>query len=263
MANNGDIVEHVGTNNSARDIDAIRQALGEDTISYFGFSYGSELGATWATMFPDTVRAAVFDGARDPDAEPTESDHAAVARFREHARDLPRRMQRQPACAFHNDGDAEGAFDDLDGRSRRDPIPSAPIAPTSTVASACSAIVQAMYTQRAVLAGARGSRSPTPAAATASGLLAFADTYFQRRPDGTFGNELEAFQAINCADTTERLDGRRGRRVVGGVHRGRAASRPGRFDRQLLVHVLPTGARSAHRDHRRRGRTDRGHRHDG
>ena len=64
----GDVLPYIGTNNSARDMDAIRQALGEDTISYFGFSYGSELGAVWATLFPDTVRAAVLDGAADPDA---------------------------------------------------------------------------------------------------------------------------------------------------------------------------------------------------
>ena len=68
---NADILQYVGTNNSARDMDAIRRALGEDTISYFGFSYGSELGATWATMFPDTVRAAVLDGAVDPTADAT------------------------------------------------------------------------------------------------------------------------------------------------------------------------------------------------
>ena len=48
-------------------MDTLRQALGEDEISYFGFSYGSELGATWATLFPETVRAAVLDGAVDPD----------------------------------------------------------------------------------------------------------------------------------------------------------------------------------------------------
>ena len=47
----------------------IRRALGEDEISCFGFSYGSELGATWATLFPDTVRAAVLDGAADPNAD--------------------------------------------------------------------------------------------------------------------------------------------------------------------------------------------------
>ncbi len=50
-------VQYVGTNNSARDMDAIRQALGVDQISYFGFSYGSELGGVWTTLFPTTVRA--------------------------------------------------------------------------------------------------------------------------------------------------------------------------------------------------------------
>ena len=69
---NEDILQFVGTNNSARDIDTIRRALGEDEISYLGFSYGSELGATWATLFPETVRAAVFDSAPDPTVERTE-----------------------------------------------------------------------------------------------------------------------------------------------------------------------------------------------
>jgi pimeloyl-ACP methyl ester carboxylesterase len=54
VENNEDIVQFVGTNNSARDMDSIRRALGEDEITYFGFSYGSELGGTWATLFPDT-----------------------------------------------------------------------------------------------------------------------------------------------------------------------------------------------------------------
>ncbi len=70
-----DRVEHlqdVGTNNSARDMDAIRQALGVEQISYFGFSYGSELGGVWTTLFPSTVRAAVFDGASDPNADALE-----------------------------------------------------------------------------------------------------------------------------------------------------------------------------------------------
>src|SRR4051812_8594488 len=69
VSKNADILQYVGTNNAARDMDQIRQALGEDKISYFGFSYGTVLGAAWATMFPDTVRAAVLDGAPDPNAD--------------------------------------------------------------------------------------------------------------------------------------------------------------------------------------------------
>ena len=80
-------------NNSARDMDAIRAALGEATISYLGFSYGSELGATWATLFPTTVRAAVLDGAVDPTAERIRERPAAGRRLRVVVEHVPRCMQ--------------------------------------------------------------------------------------------------------------------------------------------------------------------------
>lgn len=62
----GDILPHVGTLNAAADIDVLRRALGEETISFIGFSYGTRLGSTWISLFPDTVRAAVLDGSIDP-----------------------------------------------------------------------------------------------------------------------------------------------------------------------------------------------------
>ena len=67
-AKNPQIITHMSTAASARDIEAIRIALGEEKISYFGFSYGSTLGATWATLFPNTVQAAVFDAAANPNS---------------------------------------------------------------------------------------------------------------------------------------------------------------------------------------------------
>ena len=54
------------TETVARDMDRIRAALGEDRISYFGFSYGTYLGARYATLFPDRLRAVVLDGPVDP-----------------------------------------------------------------------------------------------------------------------------------------------------------------------------------------------------
>ena len=136
---NAEILQHVGTNDSARDMDAIRQALGEDQISYFGFSYGSELGATWATMFPDTVRAAVLDGAADPTVG---LPRLACSRRRGSSTRSPRTSgcSADPDCAFHNGGDAEGAFDELMVALDAEPIPSEPGRPDITRGVALQAV---------------------------------------------------------------------------------------------------------------------------
>ena len=76
-------------------MDSIRQALGEDKISYFGFSYGSELGATWATLFPDTVRAAVLDGAVDPTAGDLNSNIQQAAASRQRSTTFLAAVQRR------------------------------------------------------------------------------------------------------------------------------------------------------------------------
>ncbi|HEY9524895.1 MAG TPA: alpha/beta hydrolase [Thermopolyspora sp.] len=62
----GWLLPHMGTANSARDMDVIRQALGADTLSYVGYSYGTYLGATYATLFPDRVRHMVLDSVVRP-----------------------------------------------------------------------------------------------------------------------------------------------------------------------------------------------------
>ncbi|MEO7397573.1 MAG: alpha/beta hydrolase [Ilumatobacteraceae bacterium] len=201
--NNRDILEHVGTNNSARDIDRIRDALGEDTITYFGFSYGSELGATWATLFPDTVRAAVLDGAADPNADALEGSLQQSRGFEQALNTFLARCSADPSCAFHNDGDAEGAFDALLDSLSADPVPSEAGRPDVDPGVAISGVIQAMYSEdlwpqlERALADAQDGDG--------GGLLELYDSYFQRRPDGTYDNSLEAFQVISCSDTEERL----------------------------------------------------------
>jgi pimeloyl-ACP methyl ester carboxylesterase len=199
---NAAIIDHVGTNDSARDMDAIRRALGEDTISFFGFSYGSELGATWATMFPDTVRAAVLDGAADPNADALESSLQQSAGFEQSIETFLERCSTDDECEFHNDGDAMTAFVDLLAQLDATPLTVEPDRPPVNRDVAITATVQAMYSEsywpaleRALADAAEGD---------AAGLLALSDAYYQRQPDGTYGNELEAFQAISCADTADR-----------------------------------------------------------
>ena len=65
-AQSGDLASHVSTVEAARDMDVLRAALGEQTMTYFGASYGTELGATYAELFPDRVGRLVLDGAVDP-----------------------------------------------------------------------------------------------------------------------------------------------------------------------------------------------------
>lgn len=60
------LVGHLGTRETVQDMDAIRAALGEDTISYVGFSYGSLYGLRYAEAHPERLRAWVLDGVVDP-----------------------------------------------------------------------------------------------------------------------------------------------------------------------------------------------------
>jgi pimeloyl-ACP methyl ester carboxylesterase len=65
---NGELLAHVSTADNARDLDLLRQAVGDEQTTYYGTSYGTFLGATYLNMFPDQVRAAVLDGAVSPRA---------------------------------------------------------------------------------------------------------------------------------------------------------------------------------------------------
>ncbi|MEU0373376.1 alpha/beta hydrolase [Streptomyces sp. NPDC006283] len=63
-----ELLRHVSTADTARDLDRLRQAVGEPQLTYQGISYGTILGATYANMFPDKVRAMVLDSNIDPRA---------------------------------------------------------------------------------------------------------------------------------------------------------------------------------------------------
>ncbi|MGR4884900.1 alpha/beta fold hydrolase [Streptomyces sp. LARHCF249] len=62
----GELVPFIGTGSNARDIDLLRQALGEETLSFYGRSFGGYVGTVYAAQFPRRVRAMVLDGAYDP-----------------------------------------------------------------------------------------------------------------------------------------------------------------------------------------------------
>jgi hypothetical protein len=153
-------------------------------------------------MFPGTVRAAVFDGASDPNADSTESSIQQLRGFESTLATFLAECSADPDCAFHNDGDAEGAFDELMVELDEEPIPGLPDRVDVNRRVAITGVIQAMYSE--VYWPALEESLADARAGEGIGLQALADSYFQRQPDGTYGNELEAFQTIGCADTRER-----------------------------------------------------------
>jgi pimeloyl-ACP methyl ester carboxylesterase len=77
----GDLLPYLGTQNAARDLDQIRDAVGDEQLTYVGFSYGTTLGAAYANLYPERVRALVLDGATDPAAGEYNVDGTVVSNF--------------------------------------------------------------------------------------------------------------------------------------------------------------------------------------
>jgi pimeloyl-ACP methyl ester carboxylesterase len=80
------VIDYMSTANVARDLDLLRQAVGDEMLNYAGYSYGTFLGVTYANLFPDKVRALVVDGVLDPIAwttgAPDEQDLPFSTRLR-------------------------------------------------------------------------------------------------------------------------------------------------------------------------------------
>jgi pimeloyl-ACP methyl ester carboxylesterase len=196
--NSGTILPYISTKASAQDINSLRLALGEEKVSFFGFSYGSELGTTWATMFPETVRAIVVDGAVDPNASSIQEGMAQAKGFEGQLATFLKQCSERTTCEFHNDGDAEAAFDKLVLDIDSKPLEVSKDRTLVTQGVLFTAVAQAMYSDyywpqlsEALSAAQKGD---------GKGILQLYDDYYQRKADGTYGNELEAFLAISCLD---------------------------------------------------------------
>jgi pimeloyl-ACP methyl ester carboxylesterase len=127
LANNGEILRHVSTANVARDMDALRAAVGDERLSYLGFSYGTFLGATYAALFPDRYRALVLDGAVEPEQwihDPVSLSESQLVAF-ELALDrfLGACAADQTACSSFGGSDPSAAYDGLLASAAATPIP--------------------------------------------------------------------------------------------------------------------------------------------
>jgi pimeloyl-ACP methyl ester carboxylesterase len=77
----GAIADHMSTANVVRDLDQLRQAVGDAKLTYAGYSYGTMIGQTYANMFPGNVRAIIIDGVLDPIAWTTGSGDGSTVPF--------------------------------------------------------------------------------------------------------------------------------------------------------------------------------------
>lgn len=113
----GNAAGRFGTDYVARDMDEIRKALGEEQISFLGFSYGSVIGVWYATLFPDRVRAMVIDGADNP-VDELDTAEQRLESAREEVTPIEDLLREaieacsDPTCPIFNGGDPEGYYFD-------------------------------------------------------------------------------------------------------------------------------------------------------
>ena len=119
----GDLLPHLGTYESAHDLEALRIALGEQQITAIGGSYGTRLGAVYATLFPERVRAMVLDGYDDANTPYGDYLVRQNAAFERELDELLADCAADPACALNVDGDPGATLDRLLADLDRQPLP--------------------------------------------------------------------------------------------------------------------------------------------
>jgi pimeloyl-ACP methyl ester carboxylesterase len=122
---NADVMPHMSTANTARDVELMRKAVGDEKLTSLGVSYGSVIAATYATMFPGRSRAMVisnpmdaqtyYDRPQDVYLEQAAGFETVLDRF------FQRCLTAGPACGFGGD-DPELAFDTLLAKLDRAPL---------------------------------------------------------------------------------------------------------------------------------------------
>jgi pimeloyl-ACP methyl ester carboxylesterase len=203
MTRSGDSLPYVSTVDAASDMDVLRRALNEEQISYMGFSYGTKLGATWATLFPETVRAAVLDAAIDPTKGYVDDLVLQASGFEDSLNAFFDNCDAS-RCSFMKVGEsAEDAFDRImlslditpidndDGR-----IPTNQGVAQTGIADTLYSDSQWSQLENALSAADLGDGQP---------LLILFDEYFGRNSAGQVDDSLDAYFGITCLDRDQNV----------------------------------------------------------
>ncbi|MFF4112683.1 alpha/beta hydrolase [Streptomyces sp. NPDC001714] len=190
----GKLIAHVSTTDTARDMDLMRQVLGDTKMHYFGISYGTELGGVYAHLFPKKVGRLILDAVVDPTADSVGQEKNQAAGFQRALDDYLKSTGQDP------DQGSQKIVDLLD---RLDATP----LPTSsgrklTQSLAVTGIVLPLYSQdswpsltSALKAAEEGDGSE---------LLSLADQYNERDSSGHYGTTTHSQRVISCLDDKER-----------------------------------------------------------
>ena len=195
----GPLAAHVSTTEAARDMDVLRAALDESTLTYFGASYGTELGATYAELFPDRVGRFVLDGAVDPTLDFRELALGQAAGFETALRAYVEDCVENVDSCFLGDSVEEGLARISDFLDQVDAKPlSTATGRELRVGNAVYGIVLPLYVRDYwfLLTSALGDAFE----GDGSALLQLSDLYNSRGADGYTDNSREAFVAITCLD---------------------------------------------------------------
>src|SRR6201991_3170758 len=92
-----------GTVNVAKDLEAIRAGLGDEKLTYLGYSYGTFIGSAYAEAYPDKVRAMILDGAVDPNADKVQANVDQAAGFQKAFEGYATDCAKKPTCPLGTD----------------------------------------------------------------------------------------------------------------------------------------------------------------
>lgn len=129
------LIAHIGTDQTIRDLDQIRRALGDERLNYVGSSYGTYIGQLYAEAYPDEVRAMVLDGIVDPslDLAGLSTDQAGA---------FERQLDRMlGTCPRTCPDDPYGTYDELAAAVEGQPIPSRDGTPLDSGALSGAAVI--------------------------------------------------------------------------------------------------------------------------
>ncbi|MFE1442809.1 alpha/beta hydrolase [Streptomyces sp. NPDC058739] len=205
------LLRHVSTVEAARDMDILREVLGDEKLTYVGASYGTFLGATYAGLFPERAGRLVLDGAMDPSLPARRLSLEQTAGFETAFRAFARDCVRQPDCPLggpRTTPEQAGRtltafFGKLDAR----PIPTGDIDGRRLSESLGTMGVLAGMYDEASWTQVREALTSAMRENDGAGLLMLADAYYEREAGGEYSNLMFANAAVNCLDLPPAFDG--------------------------------------------------------